>query len=60
MPDVNMECKGATINNREVRDKMAVFNIGFPQTISFMENELKDYWATQAGIKEYQVIIRPL
>jgi hypothetical protein len=60
MPDVNIECKGATINNSMVRGMMAGLNIGFPITISFMENELKDYWATQAGIKEYQVIIKPL
>jgi hypothetical protein len=60
MPDIVQECKGATINNSRPRAMMAGFNIGFPQTISFMENELKDYWATQAGINEYQVIIRPL
>jgi hypothetical protein len=57
MPDVHMECKGATINNRNI---LGLMNIGFPKTISFMENELKDYWATQAGINEYQVIIKPL
>ena len=60
MPDVDMDCKGATINNSMAKGMMAGFNIGFPQTISFMENELKDYWATQAGIKEYQVIIKRL
>jgi hypothetical protein len=60
MPDVNMECKGASINYLVARGMMAGLNVGFPQTISFMENELKDYWATQAGIKEYQVIIKPL
>ncbi|MFM9910742.1 MAG: hypothetical protein ACKVOW_15435 [Chitinophagaceae bacterium] len=57
MPDVFMECKGATIGNRNV---LGMMQIGFPQTISFMENELKDYWSTQAGIKEYRVIIKPL
>ncbi len=57
MPDVSMECKGATINNRNLFNGFA---IGFPQTISFMENELKDYWAEKAGINEYQVIIKPL
>jgi hypothetical protein len=60
MPDVNMECKGATINNSMARGMMAGLNMGFPTTISFMENELKDYWATKTGINEYQVIIRPL
>jgi hypothetical protein len=60
MPDVVMECKGARINNSMARDAMAGFNMGFPTNISFMENELKDYWATQAGINEYQVIIKPM
>jgi hypothetical protein len=60
MPDVIQECKGATINNSMPRAMIAGFNMGFPQTISFMEHELKDFWATQAGIKEYQVIIRQL
>lgn len=57
MPDVFMECKGATINNRNV---LGFIPIGFPQTISFMESELKDYWADKAGMNEYKVIIRPL
>jgi hypothetical protein len=57
MPDVFMECKGATISNRDI---LGMMQIGFPQTISFMENELKDYWAGQAGMNEYQVIIKPL
>jgi hypothetical protein len=57
MPDVFMECKGATINNRNI---LGMMQIGFPQTISFMENELKDYWAEKARINEYQVIIKPL
>ncbi len=60
MPDIIQECKGATINNSMIRGMMAGLNIGFPQTISFMENELKDYWAIKAGINEYQVIIKPL
>jgi len=60
MPDIVQECKGTTINNSMPRGFMAGFNIGFPQTISFMENELKDYWSQNAGIKEYQVIIKPL
>jgi hypothetical protein len=57
MPDVFMECKGATINNRNI---LGFIPIGFPQTISFMENDLKDYWSEKAGINEYKVIIRPL
>ena len=57
MPDVFMECKGATISNRNI---LGMMQIGFPQTISFMENELKDYWAEKAGMNEYQVIIKPL
>ena len=57
MPDVFMECKGATIGNRNI---LGMMQIGFPQTISFMENELKDYWAEKAGMNEYQVIIKPL
>ncbi|MBC7934810.1 MAG: hypothetical protein H7Y86_05545, partial [Rhizobacter sp.] len=60
MPDIFQECKGATINNSMPRGFMAGFNIGFPTTISFMENELKDCWAGKAGINEYQVIIKPL
>lgn len=57
MPDVFMECKGAAISNRNI---LGMMQIGFPQTISFMENELKDYWAEKAGMNEYKVIIKPL
>lgn len=57
MPDVFVECKGATIGNRNI---IGTMQMGFPQTISFMENELRDYWAGKAGMNEYQVIIKPL
>ena len=60
MPDIFQECKGATINNSMPRGFMAGLNIGFPQTIVFMESELIDYISTSSGIKEYQVIIKSL
>jgi hypothetical protein len=57
MPNVYMECKGATIGNR---NELGFVNIGFPRSISFTESELKDMWAEKAGINEYQVIIKPI
>jgi hypothetical protein len=60
MPDLITECKGATINDVGARGTMFLLNVGFPQTISFMENELKDYWAAKAGINEYRVVIKVL
>jgi hypothetical protein len=60
MPDIHIKCKGAWINNELMSALLEDFKMGFPWTISFMENELKDRWATEAGIEEYQVKIRPI
>ncbi|MBC7935041.1 MAG: hypothetical protein H7Y86_06745 [Rhizobacter sp.] len=60
MPDIVVECTGSSINNSMARGYMSTFTVGLPTTISFMEHEMKDYWSENAGIKEYQVIIRPL
>jgi hypothetical protein len=57
MPDVFMECKGATIGNRNI---LGMMQIGLPLTISIMENESKIYPIRENAFDEYQVKIRPL